>query len=105
MADWATSFMVLAQAVPGLDQAVGVFLTQGVLGAVCVLIGIGYVRKDAALQAANEARRKDQETRIQDAREFARILAEHSIATANNTQTLQSLATLIQNSSLVRRGR
>lgn len=79
-----------------LEQAAQQFLTQGVLGSLCVILMFALYRKDAALDRSNNAR-------VEDAKKFGEILAEHSKATAVNTEALAGLATLIRvNPSRVR---
>lgn len=76
-----------------LEQALSTLATQGVLGLFCVILMVALYRKDAALQELSR-------DRTEDAKKFGEILADLSKATAVHTQTLQGLATLIQNFSM-----
>lgn len=90
--------LYLADAGGVLEQAAQQFLTQGVLGSLCIILMIALYKKDAALQSSFAAR-------VDDAKKFGEILAEHSKATAVNTEALAGLASLIrvnQNTGRVR---
>lgn len=95
MSDIGSAFIVLAQAIPGLDEVVKTFLANGVTGAIAVVTGIAYVRKDIALQTISAAR-------VVDAKEIVQIVAENTKTQAILIQTIQNLATIIQNSKLAR---
>lgn len=87
--------MMLAETVPLLDQIVGIFLSQGLLGAVCVVLAYALYRKDAALVQLSKER-------VEDIKKFGDIVAENSKTNALNTTAINGLVVLFQSSKLVR---
>lgn len=87
--------MQLADAVPILDQLIGVFLTQGLLGAVCVALAFALYRKDAALTQLS----KD---RVDDIKKFGDVIVKNSETNALLVASVNGMVTLFQNSKLVR---
>lgn len=86
---------MLAEAVPLLDQIAAIFLSQGLLGAVCIVLAVALYRKDAALVEISKAR-------VDDAKKFGEIVAENSKTNALLVTAVNGLVVLFQSSKLVR---
>lgn len=78
-----------ADVIGPLDQATQTFLTQGVLGSLCVILMFAVYRLFTALQASHLAR-------VEDAKKLGEILAKNSEASAILAENVAGLARVVQ---------
>lgn len=80
----------LAQSIPVVDQALGIILSQGIMGSLVFFLGIALYREHAAhIKALQD--------RVNDAKEFGEIVAKNSEVTAVHTSTVQGVVGMGQN--------
>lgn len=83
-------FQFLAQSVPIVDQALGPILIQGVMGSLVFFLSLALYREHAALI-------KCMHDRVDDAKEFGKIVSESTSTQAVHSATMQNVVGLVQN--------